>query len=371
MNIPFAIPYINELELREVSDAISENWLSMGKRVRKLESLWAEYQRARHAVAVFNGTIALELALRVMNIGPGDEVIVPAMTYFATVSAVVLRGAKPVFADIEDKTYNLNPDDIAHRITSRTRAIIYIDYGGNPADATGILMTAQKHGIPVLQDAAQSIGGRIGGKPLGFEAELSITSFHTAKVVTTVEGGMIFTNDDSIARCLRILRNQGEDPERKYHHAMIGYNARMTDMQAAIGLVQFRKFDEIIARRAALAETYHQLLANQKNIGLITPRQGNDRNAWFFYPVLVPNRDKVASRLKEKGVETRIAYPMPVYRQPAILENLPRTTDPNCPVTEEFTSRVIDLPIFHQMTAAQQQYVAERLIESVNETSEE
>ncbi len=367
MKVPFAVPYINESELREVSAAIAENWLSMGKRVHKLESLWAEYQGAKHAVAVFNGTIALELALRVMDIGPGDEVIVPAMTYFATVAAVALRGATPVFTDIEDKTYNLNPDDITHRITNRTRAIIYIDYGGNPADSTGILGVARKNGVPVLQDAAESIGGKIGGKPLGFEAELSITSFHAIKMVTTVEGGMIFTNDDNIARCLRILRNQGEDPDRKYHHVMIGYNARMTDMQAAVGLAQFSKFGEIVVRRSELAEKYNRLLANQRNIGLIKPRQGDDRNAWFFYPVLVPNRDKVASRLKEKGVETRIAFPMPVYRQPAMLEYLHQTTNPNCPVTEEFTSKVIDLPIFYHMTEEQQQYVVEQLIESVNE----
>ncbi|MFC2031173.1 DegT/DnrJ/EryC1/StrS family aminotransferase [Chloroflexota bacterium] len=367
MRVPWAVPYVDERELTELTDAIQTNWLSMGKRVRKLETLWAEHLGAKHAIAVCNGTIALEVALRVMGIGPGDEVIIPAMTYFATASSVVLRGATPVFADIEERTYNLNPADIAHRITDNTRAIMYIDYGGNPADSAGILAVGRKHGIPVLQDAAQSLGGMVDGQPLGFQAGLSTVSFHAAKLVTTVEGGMIFTDDDAVARQLRILRNQGEDPGHKYLHVMIGYNARMTDLQAAIGLVQFDKFDEIVVRRQELAQNYGRMLQDQPHIELIAPRIGQDRNGWFLYLVMVPNRDRVAEQLRGKGVDTRVSFPMPVYRQPALAKLLPRNYEPACPVAESFTREVLTLPMFHQMTDQQQAYVAEKLIETLEE----
>lgn len=361
IEVPWAQPYVDVAELDAVKAVVESGWLSMGEKVRQLEQVWAAHLGARYAIAVANGTLALELALRASRIGPGDEVVVPAMTYIATVNAVVLCGARPIFADIEDQTYNLNPEDIAPRITRKTRAIVYIDYGGNPADADGIAAVGKEYGILVLQDAAQSLGGMQRGRPCGFDTGLSTTSFHIAKLVTTIEGGMVFTDDENLAQQLRLLRNQGEDPQRKYYHVAIGHNARMTDLQAAIGLAQFKKFPQILARRLELAMNYYQLLGGYPRIKLVPKRRGKDQNGMFFFPVLIPNRDQVAEKLREEGIDTRIAYPLPVYRQPAYQGLLPTDFVPNCPVAEEFTQRVLNLPMFHQMTRGQQEMVTSRL----------
>lgn len=363
--IPWADPWIGGAELAEVTRAFDDRWLSMGPRVAELEALWSERLGARHAVAVNNGSMALELALRVLGVGPGDEVIVPAMTYVATANAVVLRGARPVFADIERQTWSLDARDLSRRITDRTKAVVYIDYGGHPADAAAILAAVHEQGIAVLQDGAQSAGGTYRGRPCGFQTGLSTTSFHAAKLVTTVEGGMVFTDDDEAARELRILRNQGEDPDRKYHHVAVGYNARMTDLQAAVGLAQTRRFGEIAARRVELAARYTELLAAHPDVERPAGRSDGDQSGFFFYAVLVPARDAVAARLRRRGIDTRVAYPMPVYRQPAYRKLLGDDFDGQCPVAEEVTSRVLNLPMFHALRAEQQEVAVEALVEAV------
>ncbi|MCX5713763.1 MAG: DegT/DnrJ/EryC1/StrS family aminotransferase, partial [Candidatus Omnitrophica bacterium] len=185
-----------------------------------------------------------DLALKALDIGPGDEVIVPAMTYVATVSAVLYQMAVPVFADIELETYNIDPLSVEKLITNRTKCILYIDYGGNPADHIQLKHISLKYGIPLVQDGAQSLGAVFKGERLCKQGLVSTTSFHVAKLITTVEGGMIFTNDDNIANDIRMRRNQGEDPHEKYIHRVLGTNARMTDLQAAIGLAQFKKFEQ-------------------------------------------------------------------------------------------------------------------------------
>jgi len=333
---------------------------------------------ARHAIAVSNGTVALDLALKAVGVGPGDEVIVPAMTYVATLNAVLYQGAEPAFADIELDTFNLDPADVERRITARTRGIVGIDYGGNPADHAALRAVARRHGLVLVQDAAQSLGGAYRGIPLGGQGDIGTTSFHAAKVLTTVEGGAIFTDDDALARRLRIVRNQGEDSERKYVHVELGYNARLTDLQAAIGLAQLRKREKILSRRAELARAYAEGLRDLDGVRLPRTRRGCFpdcprpagccRSSWFFYPILVPERDRVAEALREEEIETRICYPMPVYEQPFYRARDRRAGGHDCPNAVAVTGRVINLPMFHQLTAAQIDYVCGALRRAVGQT---
>ena len=380
MKIPWASPYIGDEELAEVTDAVRTGWLSMGKRVQALEEQMAELVGRRHAVAVCNGTVALDLALKVLGIKPGDEVIVPAMTYIATVNAVLYQGAMPVIADIEWQTYNVDPQDVRHKITPRTKAILVIDYGGNPCDMDALERTCDEHGIPLVLDGAQSLGGYFRGKPLCQFGTISTTSFHAAKTITTVEGGMIFTDNGRIADRLRIMRNQGEDPKHKYQHIMLGYNARLTDLHAAIGLGQLKKLDRIGMRRQEIAEHYGEALRRVPGVRIPKtrdtcfpdcPRDSNCcRNGWFLYPILVDRRDEVAAALRDRGVDTRICYPMPVYRQPFFRRMYPHIAHPDCPVAEDVTAHVLNLPMYHELSNAQVQRVADVLAAVLSEGAE-
>ena len=246
-HIPWSSPDVTKEELSQVIDSFESDWLSMGPKVEKLEAKMADFMNVPHACAVSNGTIAIDIALKILGLQYGDEVIVPSMTYFSTASAVNRLGGIPVFVDIEADSWNLNPALIEEAITEKTKAILFIDYGGNPADIDGIFKVANSHNIPVIQDAAQSLGGTYNSSPLGSQAFISTMSFHMAKIMTTVEGGMIFTHQKSIADQIRIYRNQGQSA--KYKHSVLGYNARMTDIAAGIGLCQVDKLNSFLAKR--------------------------------------------------------------------------------------------------------------------------
>lgn len=366
MNVPWSEPTIEEEELRNVIDSFRTSWLTMGPKVMRLEELFSEFLGVKHAIAVNNGTSALDLALKAVGIRAGDEVVVPAMTYIATATSVLYQGAIPVFADIEKETFNLDSRRIEEVISPKTRAIIFIDYGGNPAYIDEICETGRSHGVTVIQDAAQSLGGKYKGKNVGAQPTISTMSFHMAKVMTTVEGGMVFTHDDDFAWKVRVMRNQGEDPQRKYHHIMIGANSRMTDMQAAIGIEQFVKLKTNIDRRRKIAGRYDSYFDKSTDIQVMKehPEDGC-ANAYFFYPVLVPERDKVAHRLKEREIDTRIAYPMVVHKQEVFASSRYEHRFGECPVAEDFTSRVINLPIFPRMREEEVAYVATNLMDIV------
>jgi len=358
--IPWSSPWISEREKAAVAQVLESGWLSMGNRVRDFESRLSSLLGARYGIAVSSGTTGLEMALQAAAVGRGDEVVVPALTYFATVSAVVRRGALPIFVDVDRATFNLDPTDLERRISKATRAVIYIDYGGIPADSARIMAVAKTVGAAVVHDAAQSIGSRRDGKYIGFNGDLSVTSFHAAKLITTIEGGMLFTNSMDTCETLRRLRNQGEDASRKYHHVEVGMNARMTDLQAAIGLVQLEKLEEIVRVRRGLARKYNELFANCPNIELFPELDAGCQRGWFFYPVLVDGRDLVAQKLRDKGIDTRIAYPLPVYRQDAI-GCLDSARNAFCPNAEVLCSRVLNLPMFHGLNEDDQGRIADEL----------
>jgi dTDP-4-amino-4,6-dideoxygalactose transaminase len=361
--IPWAQPEIDECELKQVMSSFDADWLTMGPKVKKFEQVMADYLGSPYAIAVTNGTIALDLALKCMGIGSGDEVIVPAMTYFSTASAVSYQHAVPVFVDIEPTSFNLDPNKIEEALSPKCKAIVFIDYGGNPADIERIKAVAQKHQLLLLHDAAQSLGGLYHNKALGAQTPVSTMSFHMAKVMTTIEGGMIFTENKEIAEELRIRRNQGESA--KYIHTHLGTNARMTDLSAAIGLAQFKKLPWMLKERQRVAKRYDSHFKEQKNIQITNCQRPDSANAYFFYPVLVSSRDAVVDKLKEKCIDTRIAYSMPLYEQALYREGREAYRKMSCSVVEDFTSRVINLPIFPSLKDKDVDIISQAVLKAV------
>lgn len=342
--IAWSEPAFDDSELAGVIDSFEADWLTMGPKVKKFEAVLAAYHGIRHAMAVSNGSVAIDLVLKALGVGPGDEVIVPAMTYFATASMVSYQHATPVFVDVENDSYNLDPARIEAAITQKTRAIIFIDYGGNPADIDGLKAVAEAHAIPLVHDAAQSLGAIYKGQPVGNQCQVATMSFHMAKIMTSVEGGMVLTRDAGIAEEIRIRRNQGESG--KYLHSHLGTNARMTDITAAIGLAQFAKLDKLLAARRHVAEKFNTLFDGHNSIEVAKCTRLESRHAYFFYPILVDNRDHVVERLAAAGIDTRIAYSMPVYAQELYACGRATSRAMPCPVSERFTQRVINLPIY-------------------------
>ncbi len=353
--IPWARPAIDGAERQAVLDCMDSGWLTAGPRVEQLERAMAARAGRRFGVAVSNGTAALDVALRAVGVRRDDEVVVPALSYVATASAVALQGAVPVFADVDRRTLGLCANRAEERVTPRTRAILCTDHGGNPCDYGQLAEVSHRTGLPLLVDGAQSIGSTFGGRPTLSYGLASTVSFHAAKTITTVEGGMVFTDDAEIDRKLRLLRSHGEDPGRKYHHVELGHNFRMTELQAAIGLAQLDKLNVLLAGRQDMARRYADLLAGT---GLETPPGlPAGHNSRFLFTALVPHRDAVMARLKQFGIETRACYPVPLYRQPifaAIGTN-------DCPVTESACAAILNPPMFHGLTADQQYRVVDTL----------
>lgn len=351
--IPWSEPDLGQEELDEITDSFRNNWLTSGPKVEKLEQNLARFLNVPYAIAISNGTVALDLILKNLDIVTNDEVIVPALTYFATASAVSYQGATPVFVDVHPQTLNLDPDRIEEALTTKTKAIFFIDYGGNPAHIDEISFIGKKHGIPVVQDAAQSLGGIYKGNPLGAQTEISSLSFHMAKIMTTVEGGMIFTHNPDVYQDLLSRRNQGETAGQKYRHVVLGTNARMTDLQAGIGLAQFKKLDRFIEARRNLAKIYDESFMDlHKKISLInsTPIE-NSQNAYFLYTILTENRDALADTLRKKyGIDTRVAYPMPVYQQVVYKNQKYPSRHINCPIAEKQAKKILNLPIYPKLS---------------------
>lgn len=363
-SIPWSKPWLNNLESDSVSKIFETNWLSMGPCVKEFESKMATLVGSKFAVATNNGTSALEIALRAKNVGAGDTVVVPSFTYFATVSAVVRTGATPLFVDAGHDSFNLCPIDLATKISSNTKAVVYIDYGGFPANYVDIKNIAHAAGATVIHDAAQSLGTTRNGKSIVSEGDISTTSFHAAKLITTIEGGMIFCDDKELHEKIKRIRNQGEEYGQKYIHQDFGLNARMTDIQAAIGLVQLIKMGSILERRQELAENYTRMLNGFIDIKTHSSGYLDSDLAWMLYPILIKGRDKVAADLSAVGIDTRIAYPIPTYQQPCVSSKYP-DLDSNCPRTEQICSQVLNLPMFHDMTELQQRRITDEIKKSV------
>jgi perosamine synthetase len=365
--IPIASPDLSGKESEYVNECLTSTWISsVGHFIGDFEQAFAKLAGTEHAVATNNGTTALHLALVALGIGPGDEVIVPALTYIATANAVVYCGATPVFADVEADTMNLDPGDIEHRITERTRAIIAVHLYGHPADMDAINEIAGRRGLATIEDAAEAHGSCINGRPVGSLAHVGVFSFFGNKIVTTGEGGAVTTDDEELAARLRLLRGQGMDPSRRYWFPEIGFNYRMTNVAAAIGLAQLERFDQFVARRREIAAAYVQRLGGVPGISLPIQRPGARRVDWLFTVgvegLTSDRRNELIEMLRSDGIETRpVFYPlhlMPPYHVDG---------GPAFPVSERLGQEGLSLPTHTSLSDEDVAQVCAALVARVDE----
>tara|TARA_Y100000590_G_scaffold470706_1_gene668065 strand:- start:1832 stop:2956 length:1125 start_codon:yes stop_codon:yes gene_type:complete len=366
--VPWADPILDQKEITKVLKVFKSQRFTSGLNVKLLEKKIAKYCNAKYALLVSNGTVALDLALKSQHINQNDEVIVPAMTYFSTASSISYQNAKPVFVDINPDTFNLDPDKIQRAITKKTKAIIFIDYGGFPAEVDKIKKIAKINNLKLIHDAAQSLGAKYKNKNMGLNGDISTMSFHMAKIMTTIEGGVIFTNNSRTYHEIKTLRNIGEPSNKKYIHTHLGTNARMTEIQAAIGLSQFSKLNNFLVKRKKICLKYNKILKGMKNIiKLPIIEEKNKKSANFFYPILVNNRDFVAKKLRsDYNIDTRVAYPMPIYNQPIYKNNKMSFKKELCKNAEYVTSKVLNLPLYPSMKTSDIFYVTNSLKKILN-----
>lgn len=326
----------------------------LGPEVDELEERLLGFVGARYCITCANGTDALQIALMALGVGPGDEVITPGFTYIATAEAVALLGAKPVYVDVDPKTYNLDSVLLEAAITTRTKAIIPVSLYGQCADFDAINSVADRHAIPVIEDAAQSLGAVYQGKRSGNLTTISCTSFFPSKPLGCYgDGGAIFTNDEQLAKVIRQIARHGQD--RRYHHVRIGVNSRLDTLQAAILLPKLEIFEEELLLRQKVAEEYARLLSLA---GIAAPhiRPGNV-SAWAQYTVQVDERDLVQDRLRLVGIPTAVHYPIPLNRQPAVKDEAAFL-----PVGDAVSTRVMSLPMHPYLSPDQQQLIVDSLV---------
>ena len=356
--IPIARPQMGPEEQERVWEAMASGSLAQGPRVREFEDAFAAYVGAEHAVAASSGTAALHLALLGYGIGDGDEVITVPFTFIASANSILYTGARPVFVDVDERDFTMDPDQVEAAVTPRTKAIMPVSLYGQPADLPAIAEIADRHGLALVEDAAQAHGAAVGERRSGTWGAGTF-SFYPTKNMTTGEGGMVTTDDAPLADRTRLLREHGM--QVRYHHDVIGYNFRMTDLGAAIGLAQLAKLPGYNDRRRAIAARYDAELR-----GVVTPavRRGVT-HVYHQYTIQVRERDAFADRLKERGVGTGIYYPIPVHRQKPFLAL--GYGDRRYPVTERLTDRVLSIPVHPSLTDAE----VATVIGAVNDTAAE
>lgn len=335
-----AQPVIGELEARYVQEAIQRGEVSsLGSFVTEFEERFAKRVGAAHGIATCNGTAALHLALLAAGIGPGDEVIVPSLTFVATANVVKYVDASPVFVDIESNYWGLDYSAVRSAITSRTKAIIPVHLYGHPVDMDPIMSLADEHDLVVIEDAAEAHGAEYKGRPVGSIGHVGIFSFYGNKIMTTGEGGIVVTNDEMVAQRAKQYRDHGSDPVRRYWHPVIGYNYRMTNLQAALGLAQLEQLEGFLERKREISALYRSLMSEIPGIEFQAEESWASPVSWMVSILVGPEkRDELMQRLDEKSIEVRpFFYP---------LHTLPPYQDitSNCPVAEEVSSRGINLP---------------------------
>ncbi|MBP5100075.1 DegT/DnrJ/EryC1/StrS family aminotransferase [Pseudomonas protegens] len=337
-----------------IARVLSHGQYILGPEVAELEERLAAYSGAKYCISCANGTDALQIALMALGIGPGDEVITPGFTYIATAETVALLGAKPVYVDIDPQTYNLDPALLEAAITSRTKAIIPVSLYGQCADFDAINAIADRHSLPVIEDAAQSFGASYKNKASCNLSTIACASFFPSKPLGCYgDGGAIFTNDEELATIIRQVARHGQD--RRYHHIRIGVNSRLDTLQAAILLPKLEILEEEIQLRQQVAQNYARLLAQA---GISAPYiEPHNISAWAQFTVQVDNRDAVQQHLKQSGVPTAVHYPIPLNLQPAVKDE-----HAQLPVGDVVATRVMSLPMHPYLTASDQSHIVEALV---------
>ena len=360
--IPISQPSIGAKEIEYVTDAVRSGWVSsLGKYIDMFEEKFAQYCGTKYAVATSNGTTALHLTLVSLGITSEDEVIIPDLTFVATGSAVKYIGAKVVTVDIEEDTLCISPNAIKKAITSKTKAIIPVHLYGHPANMREINKIAKKYNLFVIEDAAEAHGAEVNGKKVGGLSDAGIFSFYGNKIITAGEGGMITTNDEELYKKMRYLRDHAMSKDKRYWHTEVGFNYRMTNLQAALGVAQFDRIDEILAKKKEIFKWYMECLKDIPNIKL------NHQASWaknVYWMVCIElddylelQRDELILKLKEKGIDSRpFFYP---------LSDMPMYEDVNTTITHKIYQKGLNLPSYFDITKDQVQYICKNLKEEI------
>ena len=360
--IPLSQPSFDKNEWENLKECIESTWISSaGHFINKFEEKYAPFVGTKYAISVCNGTAALHLALLGLSIGQGDEVIVPALTFVASVNCVSYLGAKVVLADIDPVTWTVDPENVEELITNKTKAIIAVHLYGYPADLVRLRKIADKHGLFLIEDAAEAIGAEIKGKKVGSIGDIGCFSFYGNKIITTGEGGMITLNSKELAEKIILYKNHGEG-KPKYYHPVVGFNYRMTNLQAAVGLAQLEKIDDFLSKRERIDRLYRKYLDNIPGL-ILPPEDTEDRHGvcWLF-SFLVNNkfrmsRGQLMKHLDKYGVETRPFF-IPMHKMPMYRDNK------SYPVSERVSIEGLNLPTFTDLTEKEIIRIA-RIIKSI------
>jgi UDP-4-amino-4,6-dideoxy-N-acetyl-beta-L-altrosamine transaminase len=356
--IPYGHQWIDEKDIAEVVKVLKSDWITTGPKIAEFEDALSSYIGCKYAVAVNSGTSALDIAVQTLNLPAGSEVITTPFTFVGTSNAILYNNLQPVFADIEKGTRNINPDDVRKKITDKTKAIIYVDYAGQPCDIEELKEIAEEHDLYLIEDACHAIGAESTGKKIGNFADMTVFSFHPVKHITTGEGGAVVTNNKEFYDRLKILRNHGIDKSAldrfgseagwAYDLKLLGRNYRITDFQAVLGISQLKKLDIFIKRRWEIVQMYNEAFADIPEIEtpVVLPYV---KPAWHIYTILLNgmDRDKFFSKMREKGIGVNVHY-IPIYRFSYYQEHFNISSN-NFPVTEKVFSKIVTLPLFPKM----------------------
>ncbi len=365
MEIPLARPDITQVEIRTVIEVLQGSHLALGPKLKEFEEKIAEYAGVRYAVATNSGTSALHLIIRALGIGEGDEVVTTPFSFVSSSNCILFERARPVFADIDAKTLCIDPTQVETVITSQTKAILAVDVFGHPADWGALEQIALRHQLMLIEDSAEALGSELGGRRCGSFGKAAVFAFYPNKQITTGEGGVVLTDDSNAATLCRSMSNQGRGEANEWlQHVRLGYNYRMDEMSAALGLAQLSRIDEIIAARAWVADWYSAALAGVEGVQ-VPFVVANGQMSWFVYVVRLSeafsraDRDRIMNGLREAGIECR-NYFVPIHFLPFYRESL-GTKEGDFPVTESVAERTIALPFYNRLEKGQVEYVVDVL----------
>lgn len=359
--IPVANPDITYREVKAVTKTISSGWITMGNKVIEFEKNVAKFLNVKHAIAINNGTSALDVILSALEIKPGDEIIVPTLTYISTANVVLYKNAKLILCDSDEKTFNTTFDLIKKKISKKTKLIIVTDMKGMPLNYDELKNINKLFKIPIIIDSAESFSAKYKGSPVGKQFLAHTFSFFANKNLTTGEGGMVVTNNDSLAKRIKILRNQGQIS--RYKHTMLGNNYRMTDICATIGIEQLKRIKKNVIRKNIIAKIYNNSFKNHPFIQLPFVPKYVTQHSWYNYCIKVPanKRNKLIKYLQKNHIETRISFP-PVHIQP-YYKNRFRYKKSNYPNAYAAYKKMIDIPIWPGLSKTQARYVSKKILD--------
>jgi perosamine synthetase len=372
-SIPYGKQWIDEEDIQAVVQVLRSDWLTTGPAVERFETAITAFTGAKSAVAVSSGTAGLHAAMHALGIGPGDEVIVPALSFAATANCVVYQGGTPVFADVDPDTLLISPASARERITPRTRAIIAVDYAGQPCDYDALAELARRYGLSLVADACHSLGGAYRGKPVGTLARMTVFSFHPVKHITTGEGGMIVTDEPELARRMRAFRNHGITLDHRqrektgswfYEMTELGFNYRLTDVQCALGASQLRRLPAWLERRRQIAHRYDAAFRTVRGVRSLKV-DGDVEHAYHLYVIrLDAGRSEVFRRLRQAGIGVNVHY-VPIHLHPFYRQRF--GTGPGlCPVAEAAYEQILSLPMFPRLTDGEVDEVIAAVVEAAS-----